>query len=407
MITLRPHQTEALESMRVNSKGQVIIPTGGGKTILFISDCIEQLKKNNNQTIVVVAPRILLSEQLCDEFLSFIDNVSVLHVHSGKVNHSSTTNPDRIREWCDTHSSKIIFTTYHSLGRIQESGVDVDTIYFDESHNSVQKHFFPPTYHFATKASRCYFFTATPKWSSVPKKAGMNMSFIYGEVLCSVSATKLVRDGFIIPPEIHLLEGEIVSKEDHTPQHDCDTIMSAIYEHRVSKLLVSASSVKDILSLMSDSDFVELTSEIGYSVMYISASHGAFINGNKVPRDEFFNTLNVWGSDDTKRFIILHHSILSEGISVNGLEAVLLLRNMNTITMSQTIGRIIRLHKDDSTGMKNGTITPGNLSEYRKPVGLCIVPMTSKVGISTAKRLRNVCETIFVQGNYAKEVIKR
>ena len=407
MITLRPHQTEALESMRVNSKGIVVIPTGGGKTILFITDCIEQLKKNKNQTIVVVAPRILLSEQLCDEFLSFIDNVSVLHVHSGKVNHSSTTNPDKIREWSDTHSSKIIFTTYHSLGRIQESGVDVDTIYFDESHNSVQKHFFPPTYHFATKASRCYFFTATPKWSSVPKKAGMNMSFIYGEVLCSVSAPKLVRDGFIIPPEIHLLEGEIVSKKDHTPQHDCDTIMSAIYEHRVSKLLVAASSVKDILSLMSDSDFVELTSEIGYSVMYISASHGAFINGNKVPRDEFFNTLNVWGSDDTKRFIILHHSILSEGISVNGLEAVLLLRNMNTITMSQTIGRVIRLHKDDSTGMKNGTIKPGNLSQYRKPVGLCIVPMTSKVGISTAKRLRNVTDTIFVKGEYAKEVIKR
>ena len=108
MITLRPHQTEALESMRVNSKGIVVIPTGGGKTILFITDCIEQLKKNKNQTIVVVAPRILLSEQLCDEFLSFIDNVSVLHVHSGKVNHFSTTNPDTIREWSDTHSSEII-----------------------------------------------------------------------------------------------------------------------------------------------------------------------------------------------------------------------------------------------------------------------------------------------------------
>ena len=37
------------------------------------------------QTIVVVAPRILLANQLCSEFLEHIDNVEVLHVHSGET----------------------------------------------------------------------------------------------------------------------------------------------------------------------------------------------------------------------------------------------------------------------------------------------------------------------------------
>ena len=42
------------------------------------------------------------------------------------------------------------------------------------------------------------------------------------------------------------------------------------------------------------------------------------------------------------RFVVLHHSILSEGINVNGLEAVLFMRSMDYIGISQTIGRVIR-----------------------------------------------------------------
>ena len=36
----------------------------------------------------------------------------------------------------------MIFTTYHSLQRVVDSGVKVDTIYFDEAHNSTGRHFF-------------------------------------------------------------------------------------------------------------------------------------------------------------------------------------------------------------------------------------------------------------------------
>ena len=43
----------------------------------------------------------------------------------------------------------------------------------------------------------------------------------------------------------------------------------------------------------------------------------------KVDREEFFNTLNSWGKDSSKRFVVLHHSILSEGINVKGLEAAM------------------------------------------------------------------------------------
>ena len=42
-ITLRPHQQNALEAMMKHDKGQVIIPTGGGKTICMIQDAKRQI----------------------------------------------------------------------------------------------------------------------------------------------------------------------------------------------------------------------------------------------------------------------------------------------------------------------------------------------------------------------------
>ena len=76
-------------------KGQVIIPTGGGKTICMIQDTIHQQSIPTGTTTVVVAPRILLAEQLCKEFLELVSTTytHVMHVHSGDVEFFSSTKP--------------------------------------------------------------------------------------------------------------------------------------------------------------------------------------------------------------------------------------------------------------------------------------------------------------------------
>ena len=80
-MQLRPHQNEALAKMRLRSKGQVIVPTGGGKTMCMIEDAMNEFSKSYGQTIVVGAPRILLANQLSSEFLEFIDNAAVSYTH--------------------------------------------------------------------------------------------------------------------------------------------------------------------------------------------------------------------------------------------------------------------------------------------------------------------------------------
>ena len=170
-MQLRPHQEQAVKAMLRNTKGQIIVPTGGGKTMCMIDDAMNEFSRSYmGQTIVVVAPRILLANQLSSEFLEFIDNAEVLHVHSGETHHYSTTDASRISVWSTKNavSNQIIFTTYHSLHRVQESGIHVDTIYFDESHNAVQKNFIEAVEYFSMYAERSYFFTATPKHSLTP-----------------------------------------------------------------------------------------------------------------------------------------------------------------------------------------------------------------------------------------------
>ena len=385
MITLRPHQQDALEAMLKHDKGQVIIPTGGGKTICMINDAKRQFDCVGSTTIVVVAPRILLAEQLCKEFLEIIDNAAVYHVHSGDTEHFSSTKPALIKNWHrQAYRNQLIFTTYHSLHKVQEAGIKVDTIYFDEAHNSVQRNFFPATEHFSAESNRCYFFTATPKHSLTVFKPGMNDGAVYGQVICNVPAPKLVEQGFILPPKVVVKE----LPQGDQKQSDSKNLLDTIDDNDVDKILIAARSTKQIVNLVSNSDFCAELQVRGYNWMLITSKTGAIINGKKVSREQFFKILNQWGQDDT-RFVIMHHSILSEGINVKGLEAVLFMRNMDYIGISQSIGRVIRL------------------GGAQKTFGLVCVPVADKVGIGTARSVQAVVDTVFQQGEPAISIVRR
>jgi len=391
-MQLRPHQEKALEALARHPKGQIIVPTGGGKTLIAIKDAIRRLNGVTDPTLVVVAPRILLAEQLSSEFLEEIENVSVMHVHSGETHHYSTTKSDKIQKWVrNTQGSKLIFTTYHSLHRLVEADVVVDTVYFDEAHNAVQKNFIESVDYFSLpfNSLRCYFFTATPKHSRTPFKAGMNDSDIFGNVICNVPAPTLVKQGHILPPKVKVYKTDILKKDEITFDVECNQIMNNIDDHKTKKILVCAKSTKQITGLISYPKFLDELEGRGYDCMYITSKTGAVINGKKVSRDEFFETLSAWGKDEDKKFVVLHHSILAEGINVKGLEAVLFLRSMDYIGISQTIGRVIRKGGKDKT------------------YGLVCVPVYSKVGISTARRVQAVVDTVFERGEPAISVVKR
>ncbi len=396
MITLRPHQERITNRMRDYNKGQIIVPTGGGKTLTMIVDTRDRHDSiNNGTTTVVVAPRILLAEQLCSEFMEVIDtaHTHVMHVHSGETSYFSTTKAEKINLFVNTARTAgenvIIFTTYHSLHRLQEADIEVNTIYFDEAHNSVQRNFFPATEYFAADSDRCYFFTATPKHSLTVSKPGMNDFAVYGQVLANVPAPELVKGGYILPPKVVVKSLPLIKGRKVMYAEDADNLIETIDENNIDKTLICARTTKQIVGLLSQSDFCVELAQRGYSWMTITSKTGAIIDGKKVNREQFFETLNTWGKDPEKKFVVIHHSILSEGINVSGLEAVIFMRNMDYIGISQSIGRVIRL------GGKSKTF------------GLVCIPTYDSVGISTARKVQAVVDVVFNKGEPAISEIRR
>ena len=399
-LTLRPHQERIINRMRDYNKGQVIVPTGGGKTLTMIVDTQRRHDSiNNGTTTVVVAPRILLAEQLCSEFMEVIDPnnsdpyLHVMHVHSGETHYVSTTKADKIHLFASCARSMgencIIFTTYNSLHRIMEADIEVNTIYFDEAHNSVKRNFFPATEHFSEVSERSYFYTATPKHSLAATKPGMNWGYVYGQVLVNIPAPELVEGGYILPPKVVVKQLPLVKGRKVMYAEDADNLLETIDDNNIDKTLICARTTKQIMGLISQSDFCMQLAERGYSWMTITSKTGAIIDGKKVDREEFFNTLNTWGKDDTKKFVVIHHSILSEGINVSGLEAVIFMRNMDYIGISQSIGRVIRLGSTEKT------------------FGLVCIPTYDSVGISTARKVQAVVDVVFNQGQPAISEIRR
>ena len=422
MFQLRPHQQTEIDALSQHSKGIVVMPTGGGKTNVGIFDAVRQFQSNISKTIVVVSPRILLAEQLSSEYLEFITNANVLHIHSGETRHFSTTKPNVIRNWYEqAQGHKLIFTTYNSLQQLQRAEITVDTIYMDEAHNSIQRHFFPAVEYFSAEAERCFFFTATPKYSNVIGKAGMNDTEVYGSIIAKVPAPQLVQNGYIIPPKVICKQMRLSVKGEDIAQRDCEYLLDLIlnpkqvtvteglvdYSNSVDKVLICAKATKHIIGLLSETDFAEQLAEEGYSVMHITSKHGAFIDGDKVNREAFFDTLNEWGKDADKKFVVLHHSILAEGINISALEAVVFMRSMDIVGIGQTVGRTLRLHPQDAAGIRSGALVAGALDSYTKSYGLVICPTFDKASTGTAQKVQNVMDIIFQKGDVAISTINR
>ena len=393
--------------MTIEKSGQIIIPTGGGKTYIMIADCDREVSQTdrNYKTFVIVAPRILLANQLSEEFESVIKNVKILHVHSGETHHFSTTNPHELSVYHNnTLGDKLIFTTYHSLHRVLDSDINIDRIYFDEAHNGTSKVFFEQIRRVAKLNIARYFFTATPRISrsknSISAERGMDNAEIWGAKLEETSAKELIDSGTILYPKVIPFETDRERTKLNAHEVDCDNLKDIITSltDKNPKVLVSAPTTRILWNMLTHTDIRSWLYSEQYNIMHITSKHGAVINGKKVGREEFFKTLTLWGKDDTKKVVIFHYSILSEGINVPGLTHSVMLRNLPTIEMAQTIGRVIRIHEKDKVSMKEGTIPAGQYNLYHKKFGQIVVPMTGKYGQRIAKRLQSVVSYIFIEG---------
>ena len=340
---------------------------------------------SDEQTIVVVAPTIVLCNQLCKEFMEFIDGVNVMCVHSGYTPYFTTTKNSDIKNWCHyMRGHKLVFTTYHSLLRIQESGISVNTLYMDESHNSVQRQFFGAVEYFSNHAKRCYFFTASPVHSFTSDKPGMNDVSVYGEVICDVPVTQMISGGYIVPPTLKTIHSEDIVDGQYPLDVDINQLIKSIEDNQLNNVLVSCKNTTQLFHVSTSQRFRQFANNGRYTIYSISSKYGCFINRQKVRRESMMQHMR----DNTGKFILFHVEICCEGFNLPNLDGIVLLKKLNTTKMVQSIGRVLRLSKG-------------------KTEGKVILPVYSKYLKKTEKYVMNLMERVYNDGETPINNIKR
>lgn len=392
-MKLRPYQQIIIEKLKNHNKGVLVIPTGAGKTVIFMEDVKQRLLNATSPlTVVVVAPKILLCAQLKDQFSNYLKEISTFEtpVHSGEDGITDSIliqNINTLTKALNHHH--LIFTTYQSLPKVNES-VKIHIAIFDEAHHCVTESNFVGIAQTSSSADHCYFYTATPKHTEDNKS--MCNSEIYGGTIVSLTPKELVSGGYILPPKI------VAYKSMESQEIDILNFIDS-QENENQKILVAAPSTKAIMDLFTETDLISELQSRNYNILHITSKYGSIINGEKVSRQQFFNKLSELSLDDNEKFIVFHYSIISEGIDVPGFTSAILLRNLPIIEMIQTIGRILRLHPMDKQRLESGEILTGDYDAYYKPCGIIAVPNESKVGNRIEMKLQSLVNQLFIEGN--------
>ncbi len=385
-MQLLPHQQVMLDAMAKEEKGYLTCGTGGGKTFTMITDCRRFLAPGN--VIVIVAPQLLLGEQLFNEFSDHLCDIDFVYRQVSSESKTWQRNPKKLKfggkkvqarsstttvdEIVDIYriaqkakQPLILFTTYLSLERIVKANIPVDVTYYDEAHNAAttDKNIFNSVKDQVVSSSYNFFFTATPKYSSSPDGCGMQNESVYGKKIAAIKFSDLVKCGAIVKPYLHLQTSNVQSRDLDEISIDVDALMETInyyetkhYETGAHKVLVACRGTENIQGMRNA--MLKWANDKGYDILSVDSVNGGYLNDQQIStpasKGKFLDELNTMGKDLTRKMIVLHYDMLGEGIDVKAFTGTVFLRNIcSNIKAVQAMGRVIR----SSPGKKYGIVT--------------------------------------------------
>ena len=373
MYKLRTHQQEALTALQTTDKGRIVIPTGGGKTLVEAFALRDIINSKHQPTIhVVLAPRIALVNQLIKEYRDFIGQSYItLAFHSSRHEpdyqkvrwaEQATTQPQMIVTEFERAKSMgkdlVLFCTYASCEKLL--GFKFSTLIADESQYCVSEGYFETVSNI--NADKKYFFTATEKHTPSDSGRGLNNTEVFGEVLYQVSPKQLIDEGYIVAPRLHIMEAT-TKNDSYTIVDECIQIAKKQQELSshlpVCKTLFAMKGTDDVKTIVESIDKIKQALPSFRVFTIVSNGHvGAMVDGVKMARGNFMKELR-----ETDNALIFHYDILSEGIDVDGITGVAILRNMNHSKLLQTIGRAVRVYKANPSAKKFAWVSVVNIND--------------------------------------------
>ena len=375
IFTVRDFQADALDTFKekineatvlcpLTFKGRYVYPTGAGKTLI---ECLilnyQMIRLGTFGIHVVVAPKIALVNQLMRDYRNNIgDEYLSIGFHSGTNvyiredvgigrTQRNTTDISRVLQSIENAKRQgrhlVIFSTYDSLHKLAQSNINFETLIADESQYCVSEHYFEQVRSISSKVK--LFFTATEKHGlgddSDDRRSNDNEK-VFGPLLGHETYANLIKKGILVKPLLHLLVG-------NREKRNLDSIVDeSIYiankqrnmtEKRIQSKVLFACNKTDSIKIIVDKhieDIKNRTEEKHRIFTIISdPNYKSMIDGQSIDnRSEFLENLKSFQGNA----MIFHYDILSEGIDVEGITGVAIMRPMGKSKLLQTVGRSMR-----------------------------------------------------------------
>lgn len=408
----RLHQSKALEAISKSERGQVILPTGTGKTRIQVAMIVKDMlsKDGGFGTYLIASHRLLLNKQLMDELLDLClkCNLPVNALYVGSARHDDkevydkyfydivgdfrvdyTTSRDAIKafatETLAANRHLIVVSTYHSFDNLVCLD-SIDICAYDEAHNTVEEEFHSNIEMVMPRIKRNYFFTATRKTCAISGH-GMEDEAFYGKPIIEVSPTEMINAGEILRPRIITMFLDNDTPKGSVSTNNQHMLVKTITEGFISskakvksdssnpeaignKMIVSSEGSDELNIVQESEEFKAWCGTNHVKVFSFSSKYGAFIDFEKSDRDTVYKAMK--DIPDSEDAILLHIDILTEGMDLPAITSILLLRNLNEISLFQTLGRGLRLMKTDRQGLYSGLVTK---DQFVKRYAYLILPL--------------------------------
>lgn len=374
--------------------GRFIYPTGGGKTDIQCLILNDRLRKGPRGIHIVVAPRIVLVDQLMGHYRRMLgsDKHVALAFHSGdnepdytqvSWEEKNTTDPAEVLHSLagarKMNKDLVVFSTYHSLHKLTQRRIVFDTMIADESQHCVTSEFFNAVWH--TAAHVKLFFTATER-HGLGIRSNDNEE-VFGSIIGQEAPSKLIQRGLLVKPVLHGVCGWRQTSQGNSFIDEAIHIARGqrvgTHEDMKCKTLFACCTTKNVKMVVANMDKLRRRMPDHDIFTIISnQKYGAMVNGEKVSRDEFMSRLR----ECDRNAMIFHYDILTEGIDIEGITGCAIMRKMSHARLVQTIGRCLRLYKDD-----NGEVVRDATGQIVKERALVSVPVIND-DEKVRKRLR-------------------
>lgn len=394
---LDPHQEELFEAATElpYTDGVFISPTGSGKTFVIADTIYERASLDGGRVFVVLEPKIQLAMQQVKSIYNRLEATNRVNsesypfrymaVHSSKISSDYLVQYVRDREWSiadlpthqftsttssteiakevqraqESDQNIIIVSTYDSAKRIEQARIDVTHVFGDEAHHLVENDhhevlgFFDAPYH---------HWTATPRYTGSDDGHGMNNTEKFGHVSGRITMERIVNEGVIAKPRLNLVHGMGTNESSIENKYSTVVTIADDQEDRIEyppKIVFNCSGRDELHALAQaaaeDERFDDYLVAAISSEDSSSEDYGSWINGEKVNRSDWLDIVKMENNeeydivdDNTKKALVFHYDVVSEGIDVPGISATVLFRSIaSKIKNLQILGRVQRLLKGE------------------------------------------------------------